>query len=140
MPAADHLDRELVCLEAIRLVERPWILSSSLAIKVARVLLRTRAEIGRERVDIISGYRSAAQQADLARQGRPAAPDALSTHRACPSQGADITLGFPVTTAMKATFGRIVVEEGLRWGGGSPVDPETGIPSDWQHVDEGPRE
>lgn len=46
--------------------------------------------------------------------------------------------GFPVNQ-YKVELGVAAVENGLRWGGGSPRDPETGIPRDWNHVDTGPR-
>lgn len=90
------------------------------------------------RVEIISGYRTEAEQTALGQAGRPAARDDLSTHRSCPATGADISLGFAPTRVQKATWGRIVVMEGLRWGGGGPVD-DGGIPIDWGHVDRGPR-
>jgi len=95
------------------------------------------AETGRE-VQIISGYRTAAEQRSLARTGRPAAPDSLSTHRSCPATGVDVSLGFLATRVMKAIWGRIVTLNGLRWGGGGEVD-SGGIPVDWGHVDRGPR-
>jgi uncharacterized protein YcbK (DUF882 family) len=94
-------------------------------------------ETGRQ-VRIISGYRTVAEQRGLERQGRPTADPGVSTHTSCPATGVDLSLGFGVTRAEKATFGRIVVMHGLRWGGGSPVD-DVGIPSDWNHVDVGPR-
>ena len=95
-------------------------------------------ETGGRRVSIISGWRSAAEQKRLSRQGRPSAPDALSTHRSCPATGVDISLGFMPTNFMKAIWGRMTLVYGLRWGGGGPVF-ESGIPVDWQHVDVGPR-
>ena len=95
-------------------------------------------EMGGRRVSIISGWRSRNEQRQLSRQGRPAARDDLSTHRSCPATGVDITLGFMPTNFMKATWGRITLINGLRWGGGGPVF-ESGIPKDWQHVDRGPR-
>lgn len=94
-------------------------------------------ETGRE-IQIISGYRTTREQGRLARTGRPAAPDSLSTHRSCPATGVDISMGLGATRPMKATWGRIAVMNGLRWGGGGPVD-EGGIPLDWGHVDRGPR-
>lgn len=39
---------------------------------------------------------------------------------------------------MKSIWGQWVMKSGLRWGGGSKL-LETGLPSDWQHVDLGPR-
>jgi len=89
-------------------------------------------------VQIISGFRTNAEQAALKRRGRPTAPDNLSTHRSCPATGVDISLGFAPTRIQKAIWGRIVTLNGLRWGGGGAVD-EGGIPLDWGHVDRGPR-
>ena len=90
-------------------------------------------------VDIVSGFRTRAEQVALGREGRPTAPDDKSTHRSCPATGVDISLGIFPVGAQKATWGRIVMLNGLRWGGGGPVDPDSGIPVDWQHVDRGPR-
>jgi len=92
----------------------------------------------RQRVQIISGSRTRAEQVALGRSGRPTARDDLSTHRSCPATGVDVNLGFAPTRVQKAIWGRIAVMNGLRWGGGSNVDPG-GIPSDWGHVDRGPR-
>jgi len=89
-------------------------------------------------VEIISGYRTAKQQVDLGRRGRPTAPDAVSTHRSCPATGVDVSLGILPVRVQKAIWGRIVTLNGLRWGGGGEVDGG-GIPLDWQHVDLGPR-
>ena len=96
-------------------------------------------ETGGLRVEIISGWRSELEQRRLGRQGRPTAPDALSTHRSCPATGVDISLGLLPTGFMKVTWGRLAGICGLRWGGGGATDPETLIPLDWQHVDRGPR-
>jgi len=90
-------------------------------------------------VTIISGARSRAQQLELKRRGRPTADPSRSTHLSCPATGVDVRIGFAPTNAVKVTWGRIVTFQGLRWGGGSRVDPATGIPSDWNHVDKGPR-
>jgi len=95
-------------------------------------------ETGRP-VWIISGYRTKAEQRELNRRGRPTALDTLSTHRTCPATGVDISFGVNSTDFMRATWGRITLINGLRWGGGGPVDPKTFIPVDWQHVDSGPR-
>ena len=95
-------------------------------------------ETGGRRVEIISGHRTREQQKRLGRQGRPTAPDRLSTHRSCPATGVDISLGPLPSNFMKATWGRITLTHGLRWGGGGKVF-ESGIPKDWQHVDLGPR-
>jgi len=94
-------------------------------------------ETGRT-VWIISGWRSRQQQKGLSRQGRPTAADDRSTHRSCPATGVDISLGQRPSGFMKATWGRLTLIYGLRWGGGSPVG-DGGIPTDWQHVDTGPR-
>lgn len=88
---------------------------------------------------ILSGYRSREEQLALKEQGRPAADPDLSTHCACPATGADLWPDVAVTQVVKAELGRACVLAGLRWGGGSPVDPQTGIPSDWNHFDLGPR-
>jgi len=89
-------------------------------------------------VDIISGFRSQAEQTALGRQGRPTARDDLSTHRSCPATGVDVSLGLFPTRVQKATWGRVATLNGLRWGGGGAVD-QGGIPVDWAHVDLGPR-
>lgn len=95
-------------------------------------------ETGRQ-VFIISGYRTAAEQRELKRRGRPTAPDSLSTHRSCPATGVDISFGYGGASGFeKAIWGRITLVNGLRWGGGGKVD-QGGIPLDWQHVDRGPR-
>lgn len=90
-------------------------------------------------VFIISGWRSAEEQAALKRAGRPTAPDELSNHRSCLSTAVDVDLGFLVPNGNQLAWGVAAVHRGLRWGGGSPVDPKTSIPSDWAHVDVGPR-
>ncbi len=92
----------------------------------------------RQRVSIISGSRTKAEQDALHRRGRPTAPDNLSTHRSCPATGVDVSLGFAPTRVQKAIWGRIAVMNGLRWGGGGAID-DGGIPLDWGHVDRGPR-
>ena len=89
-------------------------------------------------VDIISGFRTRLEQTRLGRQGRPTAPDEVSTHRSCPATGVDISLGLFPVVAQKWIWGRIVTMNGLRWGGGGAQD-EDGLPIDWQHVDRGPR-
>jgi len=94
-------------------------------------------ETGRP-VWIISGWRSRAQQRSLGRSGRPTARDDRSTHRSCPATGVDISFGLSPTGFIKATWGRITLTHGLRWGGGGKTD-EAGIPLDWAHVDLGPR-
>lgn len=96
-------------------------------------------------VQMISGARSRAQQEALDDAGRPAAPFELSTHAneradGCPrlATGADLSPTIAHDDYVRALFGRAAVLAGLRWGGGSPVD-DRGFPSDWQHVDLGPR-
>jgi len=89
-------------------------------------------------LSIISGFRTAEEQQELELSGRPAAPDHISTHRTCPATGADLQLPIAADDYAKAEFGRLVILNGLRWGGGSPVN-ELGIPADWNHVDLGPR-
>lgn len=96
-------------------------------------------ETGGRRVYIISGWRSRAEQQQLGKAGRPTARDDLSTHRTCPATGVDISLGLLPSNFMKALWGRITLVNGLRWGGGGSVDPDSLIPLDWQHVDRGPR-
>jgi len=93
----------------------------------------------RQEAVIVSGYRTRAEQAALGRQGRPTAPDSLSTHRSCPATGADVWIGFLPVVTKKHIWGRILFLNGLRWGGGSPLD-NNAIPLDWQHVDLGPRQ
>jgi len=97
-------------------------------------------ETGGRRVSIISGWRSRNQQFQLGRQGRPTAADDRSTHRSCPATGVDVSLGLNPSGFMKVTWGRITLVNGLRWGGGGAVDPDSFIPLDWPHVDRGPRD
>lgn len=118
---------------------KDWGVSSELAVRLSAALSQAERETGLEWT-IISGYRSPERQEELRRQGRPTAPPGLSTHTTCPATGADVRVASFPSNALKATWGRIAVINGLRWGGGSPVDPETGIPSDWNHVDLGPRQ
>lgn len=113
---------------------RAWQLQQILAWNLVRMTRRLEFA-----VSIISGHRSCEQQEALRREGRPAAPCDVSTHVVCPAQGADLLPGVAPTNAVKARFGEAALSVGLRWGGGSPIDPETGIPSDWNHVDMGPR-
>lgn len=94
-------------------------------------------ETGRQ-VRIHSGYRTKAEQDALRARGRPAADDSKSTHRSCPATGVDITLGIWPNVTLKAIWARILRMNGLRMGGGSPLGPDH-LPTDWQHVDAGPR-
>ena len=89
-------------------------------------------------IQIISGFRTQEHQERLIREGM-GAPVALSTHTTCPATGCDLMPTIAVTRVVKAGFGEAAVSCGLRWGGGSPVDSDTGIPLDWNHVDLGPR-
>lgn len=89
---------------------------------------------------IISGFRTDEQQRRLGASGRPTAPVDVSTHTECPASGADLWPTVAATSEVKATMGLRIVENGLRWGGGSPVDPQNLIPSDWNHVDLGARQ
>lgn len=109
---------------------------------IAEQLARALVEMTRELafpLRINSGYRTAEQQQQLREQGRPTAPDNLSTHLTCPATGADVEPAIAHTNYTIAEMGAAGVKQGLRWGGGSPTDPETGIPSDWVHFDLGPR-
>ena len=93
----------------------------------------------RHPIQVISGFRTDRKQRDLGRRGRPAAPINISTHTSCPATGMDLRIvGIPVRVE-KHILGRIAVFNGLRWGGGSPINPETLLPSDWNHFDLGPR-
>ncbi len=105
--------------------------------RVVRVAFAFKNETGRD-MKIISGHRSIEKQMELKRQGRPAADPLVSNHTSCPATAVDVRIGFAPTRVLKATLGRLAVAEGLRWGGGSPVD-SGGIPSDWNHLDLGPR-
>jgi len=90
------------------------------------------------RATILSGYRTAAEQAQLERAGRPAAADQLSNHRAYPALAVDVSIGGLPSLAQKQLLGLVGQVIGFRWGGGSPLDPH-GVPTDWQHFDLGPR-
>lgn len=133
MPPRETISGAESCSLAAR-----WGLSNLLTSRLILAAIQFEQETRRP-VELISGSRTRAEQAALGRSGRPAAPDNVSTHRSCPATGADVSLGFGVTRVMKATWGRIAVMNGLRWGGGGPVD-DGGIPLDWAHVDLGPRE
>ena len=113
---------------ALDVMERVWKAAEQFAI-----------ETGGIKVRIISGWRSAAEQRRLSGQGRPTAPDDLSTHRSCPATGVDIAIQPLTSEFLKVTWGRAAFINGLRWGGGGPFDPKNLIPLDWRHVDRGPR-
>jgi len=129
----EPLEHQFLCEISSR-----WLVTPDVMAKTIRAAQEFRFNTSRD-VFIISGWRSARQQARLGRQGRPTAPDELSTHRTCLATGIDIDLGFLVPRVVIATWGTLAVLQGLRWGGGSPVDPETLLPTDWPHVDLGPR-
>ena len=110
-----------------------WRIAQELAFKLQDMAHRLPYQ-----VSIISGYRSVEEQNVLIEEGK-GAPLNRSTHVTCPATGADLWVAVAVTDVVKAVFGEAAVSSGLRWGGGSSVDPQTGIPSDWNHVDLGPR-
>jgi len=116
-----------------------WKLDAVLARKVAATLMDFERET-RLPIQVISGFRTDREQLALGRAGRPAAPINLSNHTICPARAVDVRIGGIPTTTIKAIFGRIASMNGLRWGGGSPIDPKNGVlPTDWQHLDLGPR-
>lgn len=115
-------------------LSRRWLISPELARRIVQA-----ASFLPFNLQIISGYRSPEKQRALRYEGRPAADVDKSTHTTCPATGADLWPSIAKTRVVQATFGEAVVRAGMRWGGGSPVDPATGIPSDWNHVDLGPR-
>lgn len=122
-------DPDTICSFSLR-----WGISLTLAERLTRMTWGLEFP-----VSIISGLRTARQQDGLRRSGRPAAPNDKSTHLNCPATGADLSPAIAVTDVVKARLGAEGVLAGLRWGGGSPTDPDTGIPSDWRHFDLGPR-
>ena len=114
-----------------------WLLHPTLLDK----LMRAQAELPFG-LKVRQGHRTRAEYEALKRAGRPVTPTyEMSTHAQCPSQGADMDIEIAVTNVTKALFGSAIVRAGLRWGGrsdGGGIDPETGIPYDWNHVDMGP--
>lgn len=132
------LPRTRVSSERACEIARKWQIDARLADRLDNVFSDWYQET-RIGISVISGFRTDAEQIALGRRGRPTAPVNLSTHTVCPATGADIQINGFVTTSMKAIFGRIAIMNGLRWGGGGPVDRETGIPTDWNHLDLGPR-
>ena len=111
-----------------------WGISEDVAARI--VTMSGRLEFG---ITLISGLRSDREQDALRAAGRPAAPNDVSTHLSCPATGVDLMPQVVATNVVKARLGAEGVHSGLRWGGGSAIDPETGIPSDWNHFDRGPR-
>lgn len=136
--STDRFCIDPMILDVARHIERQWGLDCLLADLTAVVMAETERAIGRT-PRVISGYRSRAAQEALRRKGRPTAPDDLSNHRVWPARGVDVSLGALPDRPSRWTFGISAMEWGLRWGGGSKIDPETGMPSDWQHLDLGPR-
>lgn len=135
MPEREFITNTTACALAER-----WGVSLDVMQRVWESAADFERETGGRRVRIISGLRTREEQRRLGRMGRPTAPDNLSTHRSCPATGVDISLGFNASEFMKVTWGNIVLVNGLRWGGGGPVNPDNLIPLDWQHVDRGPRQ
>jgi len=132
-PSQEPITRECLCDIAAR-----WLVDPDVMLKVLTAAAEFSRIAGRD-VYIISGFRTEQEQARLRKAGRPTASDELSTHRSCLATGVDVDLGFLISNGLKVLWGTNVVFAGLRWGGGSPIDVETGIPSDWNHVDAGPR-
>lgn len=116
---------------------RRWGVSERVMSALHTAAIQFEAETGRP-VRIHSGYRTEAEQEALRARGRPTASDSTSTHRTFPATGADITLGFVPNVTLKHIWGRILRMNGLRMGGGSSLDRDL-LPTDWQHVDAGPR-
>lgn len=127
-------------------IARQMGISIEFAVKVIVMADFFRAITGHS-IEMISGYRSCAQQEALGRAGRPAAPCDVSTHTACPATGGDFRLpGLSDTDFLKMQFGSAALRAGLRWGGGSPERDVVvlgrvigRIPSDWNHLDLGRR-
>jgi len=111
-----------------------WTIKQELANKIVSM-----ASLLPFKLRLMSGHRTEEQQDSLRRAGRPTAARGVSTHTSCPATGADLTSSITATKDVKQLFGAAALQLGLRWGGGSPVNPDTLIPSDWQHVDLGPR-
>lgn len=115
-----------------------WRISSDLA----RKLLELQAAIAPQ-LQIVSGYRTPSEQQALIDSGEQAAAVNVSTHCSCPATGADVqVIGWTKRTApleVRRVFVGAARLVGLRVGGGSKADPKTGLPTDWNHVDLGPR-
>lgn len=129
-------EREVVGLSDPCILAATWGVDGGVMSRVFRAA-ELYTNFTRSPVWIISGARTWLEQRRLGRAGRPAAPDALSTHRTCPATGVDISLGALPSREKKLFWGQMVEANGLRWGGGSEFTD--GIPSDWRHVDQGPR-
>lgn len=131
MPLAQRIEPTT---DVCQLQER-WIIDFRVAEML--VLLSRRLPFG---ISIISGYRTPERQREIYNEkgGQDVAPVDVSTHTMCPATGVDLRVDVAVTDIVKATLGAEAVSVGFRWGGGSQVD-ENGIPSDWNHLDLGPR-
>jgi len=130
------MEREVLTLSDPCVLAGTWAVDQDVMARVVRAA-ELYTNFTRSPVWIISGSRTRWEQLQLGRGGRPTAPDELSTHRSCPATGVDISLGALPSAAKKRFWGQMVEANGLRWGGGSKMSD--GIPSDWQHVDRGPR-
>ncbi len=126
-------DQHNGCLLALE-----WGLDVTFAVGVAAVIREFELHTSHG-LEVISGFRTDRQQRDLGRRGRPAAPVDVSNHTRCPATAVDFRIIGFATDQTKTALGEFATFNGLRWGGGSAVDPQTGIPSDWPHVDTGPR-
>lgn len=142
MPERERLTRpsqEPVTADFLCGIASRWLVEPGVMAMVLEAAAEFSRYTGRD-VWIISGYRTKEEQDRLRKAGRPTARDDLSTHRSCLASGVDVDLGFGVNNALKVVWGTSAVFAGLRWGGGSEVDADTGIPVDWAHVDGGPRQ
>lgn len=142
------LPQALGGLDPCALADR-WGLTGDLATRLVFLADRWKS-LGLGALIIFSGRRSRTQQGALGRQGRPAAPFSTSTHadedlEGCPrfSTGADVKPATitdePISRAgLINAFHALAESMGLRAGGGSALDT-FGNPTDWQHLDLGPR-
>ena len=132
------------------LVER-WGIAHELADRIVSMSRVWTNRFGLGSLLIISGARSQETQAALERAGRPTAPFSRSTHAdhnnaGCPraATGADLwpanyaALPPTVQNTVRGLFVTLAEASGLRVGGGSGPDA-IGLPTDWNHVDLGPR-
>lgn len=134
---ADHQIKVMGCRFA-----REWKLDLPFALKVAAVAWQFERETSMS-LRILSGHRTIERQLELEQEGKGARPD-LSNHTLCPAHAVDVWPSGPAVPSVRATLGRIAVFEGLRWGGCQPdvagcIDPDTLMPQDWNHLDDGPR-
>jgi len=134
-PRIEDVTQEAICAMALGMDMEPLLLERLTA-------MQARLPFG---LRIISSGRTREEQAALKAEGRPTAEFRFSTHaledeQGCPrlSTGADLSPDVAAVVSVKHLFGAEAVFAGLRWGGGSPLDQD-GIPSDWNHLDLGPR-